>query len=331
MSSDFDVAVIGAGVVGSATALALARRGVSVALLEAEAEPAFGASGTNSGILHTGFDSPPGELETDLILRSAELRAEVLETLELPLIRCGALLQPRSDVERTAVAGLAENARGNGVEVELGEDGSLLVPGEQVTDPVAYTVALVNAAERHGATFTCGFRVREIARRDGALSLRAGERTVSCRVAVNCAGLHADEVARLLGDDSFEVYPRKGEFLVFEPPTGEALERILLPVPTKRTKGVLVLPTVDGRVTAGPTAVDQDDKCGCSGLPTRSTSSSDRASYSALDRFLNWESQARRSEQRSGVAAACCISSCICLAAAAESRSDVRIWVSTST
>ena len=83
--------------------------------------------------------------------------------------------------------------------------------------------------------------------------------TVRCRVVVNCAGLGADAVARAAGDDSFEVYPRKGEFLVFEPP-GERLDRILLPVPAKRTKGVLVFPTIDGKVIAGPTAVDQEDK-----------------------------------------------------------------------
>ena len=88
----------------------------------------------------------------------------------------------------------------------------------------------------------------------------AGGERVRCRLVVNCAGLRADEVARLAGDDSFEIYPRKGEFLVFDPPRGEPLERILLPVPTERTKGVLVFPTVDGKVVAGPTAVDQDDK-----------------------------------------------------------------------
>src|SRR5439155_5122765 len=82
---------------------------------------------------------------------------------------------------------------------------------------------------------------------------------VSARAAVNCAGLHADAVARMAGDDSFEIYPRKGEFLVFDQPASR-LERILLPVPTKRTKGVLVFPTLDGRVIAGPTAHDQEDK-----------------------------------------------------------------------
>src|SRR3954469_17260948 len=103
---DTEVAVAGAGVVGSAVALALARRGVAVALLEAEAEPGLAASGTNSGILHTGFDSPPGELETELILRAAELRDAVLEALGLPVMRCGALLRPLEDAQRETVAAL---------------------------------------------------------------------------------------------------------------------------------------------------------------------------------------------------------------------------------
>ena len=258
---DAEFAVVGAGVVGCATALALARRGASVALVEAEPEPGLAASGTNSGILHTGFDSLPGELETELILRSAQLRDPVLEILDLPISRCGALLRPLEDAQRQTVAALADNARGNGVVSVLRQDGALEVPGEAVTDPVAFTLALAAAATRHGAQVRTGFRVAAVERRDGALSLAAewGERVTS-RVVVNCAGLGADEVARLAGDDSFEVYPRKGEFLVFEPSDGEPLDRILLPVPTKRTKGVLVFPSLDGKVVAGPTAVDGEDK-----------------------------------------------------------------------
>jgi glycerol-3-phosphate dehydrogenase len=91
------------------------------------------------------------------------------------------------------------------------------------------------------------------------LSSEAGE-LLSCDLVVNCAGLEADSIARMAGDDSFSIYPRKGEFLVFDAPDGQPLEQILLPVPTKRTKGVLVFPTLDGKVVAGPTAVDIDDK-----------------------------------------------------------------------
>lgn len=248
------IAIVGAGVVGCATALALTRRGASVVLLEAESEPGLAASGTNSGILHTGFDSVPGELETELILRSAALRDPALEALGVPVLRCGGLM-------RDPPASLVTNAGRNGVTVRVHGDGALEVPGEAVTDPVRYTLALGAAAARHGAELRPGTPVVGIERDgEGLVVHDAGGERVRCQVVVNCAGLRADEVARLAGDDSFGIYPRKGEFLVFEPPDGEALDRILLPVPTKRTKGMLVFPTVDGHVIAGPTAIDQEDK-----------------------------------------------------------------------
>ena len=158
------------------------------------------------------------------------------------------------------MAELARNARRNGVSVVEQSDGTLAIPAEAVTDPVRFTLALAAAAQRHGAELRTACRVAGIERGPDSLHLHpAGGGSIHCRVAVNCAGLGAGAVARLLGDDSFEVYPRKGEFLVFEPPAGESLEEIILPVPTKRTKGVLVFPTLDGRLVAGPTAVDLDD------------------------------------------------------------------------
>src|SRR3954452_17795400 len=114
-----DVAVIRAGVVGSAIALALGRRGVAVSLLEAEPALGLAASGTNSGILHTGFDSTPGELETELILRAAALRDPVLGALGVPVLPCGAVLRPASDDQRETVRTLATKAAENGVAVEV--------------------------------------------------------------------------------------------------------------------------------------------------------------------------------------------------------------------
>ncbi len=253
---DAQVAVIGAGVVGCAAALALARRGAAVAMLEAEPEPALGASGTNSGILHMGFDSEPEELETALILASDRLRDSVMSALDIPVLRCGAIM--RADPGR--LAAVAAGAHRNRVPI-VERDGAIEIPGEAVTDPVFYTLALAGAAVRHGAALRTGFRVSALEPDGPGITVRAHDgEAIRCMLGVNCAGLHADEVARLVGDDSFEIYPRKGEFLVFEPPQDEPLERILLPVPTARTKGVLVFPTLDGKVVAGPTAVDQEDK-----------------------------------------------------------------------
>jgi glycerol-3-phosphate dehydrogenase len=168
---------------------------------------------------------------------------------------------PLDDAQREVTTELARNAKANGVEAALAEDGSLAVPGESITDPAEFTRALAAAAQRHGAELRTRFRVERVDVGDGRLDLAGADGSaISCRLAVNCAGLRADEVARMAGDDSFEIYPRKGEFLVLEPPADARLDRILLPTPTKRTKGVLVFPSIDGRVVAGPTAVDQLDK-----------------------------------------------------------------------
>jgi len=255
------VAVVGGGVVGCAVAHALARRGVECVLLEADTGLALSASGTNSGIMHTGFDSHPGELETQLIVRAAELRERLLGELGIEPLRCGARLRPAGPEQQAAVVALAENAARNGVAVTLESDGSLRVPGEAVVDPVAYVHALAAAARDGGASIRLGARVEGLRAGEGGIAVAIdGARELEFAAVVNCAGLRADEVARLAGDEPVEVYPRKGEFLVFAPADGERLTEILLPVPSALGKGVLVFPTTDGHVIAGPTAREREDK-----------------------------------------------------------------------
>jgi glycerol-3-phosphate dehydrogenase len=175
---------------------------------------------------------------------------------------CGARLAPSGEDELAAVRRLAENARVNGVDALLDMDGSLTVPGESVTDPVAFVHALAGAAQCGGTRVRLNARVSRLARTaagDLTVALEGGER-LRVRAAVNCAGLYADEVARLAGDDPVTIYPRKGEFLVFSPPEREPLQRILLPVPSALGKGVLVFPTIDRLIVAGPTAREREDK-----------------------------------------------------------------------
>lgn len=256
------VAVIGGGIVGTAVLHTLAHRGIAAVLLEAEADLAYQASGTNSGVLHTGFDSAPGQLETALILRAATIRSAILDALAIPVFRCGAELVPHTASDHDTIRDLAANAATNGVETVIREsDGALLVPGESVTDPVAFTLALASSATVAGARIHLDARVIGIDQGADDLTVRLADGgTVTADAVINCAGLHADDIARMVGDSSFEIYPRKGEFFVFELPGGLVLDHIVLPVPTKRTKGVLVFPTLDGRVVAGPTAVDLIDK-----------------------------------------------------------------------
>ena len=261
-SGDAAVAVIGGGVVGCAVAHALARRGVKAVLLEREPGLGLGASGANSGILHTGFDSTPGELETQLILRAAELRDELLEELGVHTWRCGARLTPVGEQELAAVQALAANARENRVEAQLQDSGALVVPGEAITDPVAYVHALAAAAQLGGAQIRLGAKVEWLTHSPaGTISVGLqGGGQVQVAAVINCAGLYADEIAGLAGEEPLQVYPRKGEFLVYRLPPRIALEEILLPVPAAMGKGVLVFPAGDGHVIAGPTAREREDK-----------------------------------------------------------------------
>ena len=256
------VAVIGGGVVGAAIFHTLTHRGIDVLLLEADSDLAYAASGTNSGILHTGFDSTPGQLETELILRSAKIRPAILKVLGVPVKHTGAELVPHRDEDHATIRALAENAAANGVEVYIREsDGALLVPGESVTDPVAFTLALAQSGEAAGGRIELNAKVVGIEPGEDQLTLHLADgRSVKTSVAINAAGLHADDIARLVGDGTFEIYPRKGEFFVYELPKGQTLDHIVLPVPTKRTKGIIVFPTLDGHVVAGPTAIDLLDK-----------------------------------------------------------------------
>ena len=257
-----DVVVIGAGLVGAAVAYELRRAGQRVRVCEAEGEAGAGASRSNSGVLHTGFDSTPGHFETRMIRRQAERWPGIFDALRIPYRVPGALVLARRE-EAPALEELAQGAAVNGVAVELlgrealrraepgvAAEAALRVPGEAITDPlevVARLLADVDLRLRCPVT-------RVEAHPDGVQVVTA-QGTWQARFAVNCAGLFADE---LTGE--FRITPRRGEFLVFERGSAALVRQLLLPLPQAQTKGVLVFPTLHGHLCAGPTAEDQSDK-----------------------------------------------------------------------
>lgn len=262
--TDVDVVVVGAGLVGAAVAFDLRRAGCRVVVLEREGDLAAGASRSNSGVLHTGFDSTPGTFETQMIRDQAGRWRGVFDALNIPYRVPGALLLAHDEGEVAALGAIAENAAVNGVPVErLDEEAtreaephsralaSLHIPGEAITDPYEVVTRLLHGAEVRPSWTVDGIE----ADGDGVL-VHGPQGELRSRFAVNCAGLFADEV----GADGFTVAPRRGEFVVFGPHTGSLVRHILLPVPDAYTKGVLVFPTLYGHVCVGPTAVDQVDK-----------------------------------------------------------------------
>jgi glycerol-3-phosphate dehydrogenase len=272
----YDVAVIGAGIVGSAIARELAGSRLSVALVEAKADVGDGTSKANTAILHTGFDAKPGTLESRLVARGYELLGAYAEQTGIPVERTGALLVAWTNEELEALPALKDKAEANGYraceivgaehvyatvpDLGTGALGGLSVPGESIICTWTTNLALATDAKRRGADVLTRHKVERVTRSDNGTVLHTTAGDVEARWVVNAAGLGADVIDRLWGHDRFTVTPRRGELLVFDKLARPRVPLIVLPVPSSKGKGVLVSPTIYGNVMLGPTAEDLTDR-----------------------------------------------------------------------
>ncbi len=270
-----DVAVIGAGVVGTAIARALALQDVSCVLIDAANDVGTGTSKANTAILHTGFDAVPGSLESRLLRRGYALLGDYSRRAGIPVERTGALLVAWTPEQVAELPAIEDKARRNGVtgtcrigagevyrrEPALGPGalGALVIPGESIICPWTTPLAYATQALAAGARLRLRSRVTGIRAGAGEHQVVTGSGVVRCRWVVNAAGLYSDAIDAMMGGDRFTICPRRGELIVFDKLARPLLSSILLPVPTARTKGVLVAPTVYGNVLLGPTAEDVPD------------------------------------------------------------------------
>ena len=271
-----DVAIIGAGVVGTAIARALARYDLSIVVVDAATDVGTGTTKANTAILHTGFDAVPGSLESRLLRRGGALLRDYAARAGIPVERTGALLVAWTDEQRRALPEIEEKARQNGYtairpvsaaglyqrEPHLGPGAlaGLEIPDESVICPWTTPLAYATEAVRAGAQLRLGRLVTGVRSGPGGHALATTGGTVRCRWLVNAAGLGGDVIDAMLGGGGFTIRPRRGELIVFDKLARPLVGSILLPVPTAATKGVLVAPTVYGNVLLGPTAEDIGDR-----------------------------------------------------------------------
>ncbi len=276
----YDVAVIGAGVVGAAIARELLGYDLTLAVVEARDDVGDGTSKANTAILHTGFDATPGTLESRLVRRGAELLRRYAQDVGIPVERTGALLVAWTDEELASLPGLRDKAVRNGYDacrladaeevyrqvpaLGAGARGGLTVPDESITCTWTATLALATDAVRRGADLLLNRRVTSLdigGNNSGAVTVvRTGRGDVLARWVINAAGLGCDLIDAMAGYDRFTVTPRRGELLVFDKLARPLVDKIVLPVPSKVGKGVLVSPTIYGNVMLGPTAEDLTDR-----------------------------------------------------------------------
>ena len=280
-TQEFDVAIIGAGVVGCAMARRFTLDGARVVVLEKAADVLDGASKANSAILHTGFDAPPGSVEQKCIADGHREYLEIREGLGLPLLKTGALVLAWDGDQLAALAGLVAKAHENGVDdVEMLTRAEILkrephlastvmggfwVPREYLIDPWASAHAYLLQAIANGAVLHRKSEVTE-GRYDGDLwHLTTTNGAIRTRLVINCAGLYGDIIdQRLLGQSHFTIKPRKGQFVVYDKPASALTNAVILPVPSKTTKGVVIFRTIFGNLAVGPTAEEQTSRTNAS-------------------------------------------------------------------
>ena len=272
----YDVTVIGAGVVGGMIARRLAAYDLKLCIVEKENDVARGATAANSAIVHAGFDAKVGSLKARMNVRGSLMMEKICEELGLSYQKNGSLVvafeDEREEVEEIYRRGLENGVEGLRIlekdelfemEPALNPDLScaLYAPTGAIVCPYGLTIAAVGNAMDNGADLVLNFEVASIVRgEDGFLLTAADGRTVKTRYLVNSAGLYSDEIARMLGDDSFTVHPRRGEYMLLDKESGGTVGCTIFHTPTKMGKGILVSPTVHGNLIVGPTATDMEDK-----------------------------------------------------------------------
>ena len=269
-----DVLVVGAGVTGLASALAVALQSRSVCLIDRHPRPGLDTSTHNSGVIHAGLYYPAGTLKARLSVEGRRLLYQFCARHAVPHARCGKLVVAVESEEAAKLAALYEQGVGNGVEgLELVDSSfvrsrephvhaiaALHSSASGIVDAEQLVRALLRAGEHAGVTFLPGTRLMGADRAPGGLLVRTDREVIFARQVVNAAGLYADDVSRLLGGENFRIYPCRGEYAELAPSSRRLVSALVYPLPHGHGLGVHLIRTTSGAVWVGPTAEYQDGR-----------------------------------------------------------------------
>ncbi|MCB6609943.1 NAD(P)/FAD-dependent oxidoreductase [[Clostridium] symbiosum] len=272
-----DVVIIGAGAVGCAIARELSRYKLDVTVVDKNEDIGGDASKSNSAIIHTGYDASPGTLESQLVVAANPMYDKLAEELDVPFKRIGAILPAITQEQFEKLPEIKHKAflnRVYDVEYKTGEEllkmepnlnpevkGGLYIPRESIIDPFILVQALAENANENGVNFLLNTKVTDIRTENGAVKevVTTGG-TITADYVINAAALYCDEIAAMVGKADYKVVARRGQFYILDKNTDCQVKQIVLPIPTKVTKGKLMCPTIHGNMLVGPTAEDLDNK-----------------------------------------------------------------------
>lgn len=274
---DYDVLVIGAGVIGCAVARELSRYRGRIGVLEKGFDVAEGASKANSGIVHAGFDAKPGTLKAKLNVEGAKLYPRLCQELGVPYTQPGALVLGFTDGDRRTLEKLLRQGLENGVEglcilqreevlaMEPNTNPQVLcalyAPSSGLTSPYELTFALADHGAVNGVEYLLGQQVTGVEKNSqGLWQVTTDCNCYTCKVLVNCAGSSSAYIHNRMGGPKLSISPRRGQYYLLDRMEKPIFQRTMFQCPTKLGKGVLVSPTVHGNLLLGPSAEDVPDE-----------------------------------------------------------------------
>lgn len=272
----YDVAIIGAGVIGTFIARELSRYDLNIILIEKDMDIANGTTKANSAIIHAGYDAKPGTLKAKLNALGNPMFDTVCEELDVPFKRIGSLVIATSEEEMESIMELYRRGIENGIpdmeilnsnetrekEPNLNEKviGALYAPTAGIICPWELAVALAENAADNGTEIRLNRKVTDIQKVKKGYCLYMEQETIEAKYVINCGGLYAGEINEMVSARSFKIYPRRGQYNVLDKSVGNIVKHVIFQAPTKLGKGILVTPTVHGNLLVGPDAEEIDDK-----------------------------------------------------------------------
>jgi len=277
MAKNYDVIIIGAGVVGSVLARFLSRYKLDILLIEKQSDIGMGASGANTAIIHAGYDPPVGSLKAELNVAANPMWDQLAGDLNFPFERRGDFVVAVGEEEASKLSALWDQGVKNGVpgmrmlsgaEVRQREpiinpqvSGALWASTGGICDPWAVVIAAAENAVMNGVTLMLETAFEDFVMEGSRIvGVKTNRGTFGCRWAINSAGLFSDVVMHKAGvRPEFKITARRGEYFVFDK-ADIRINNVLFPVPTAVSKGILVTTTMHGNTVIGPNAHELDDK-----------------------------------------------------------------------
>ena len=276
MNKTYDVAIVGAGVIGCAIARELSKYQLEVLILEKDNDVSNGASKANSGIVHGGYDAKHGSMKGYFSRKGNRMYQQLNEELNFGYLECGSMVLAFEEEDLITLNKLIENGEKNGVDdlVILNHDEvlqkepyvnpevkyALYCKTAGVTSPYELTIALAENAIHNGVILKLKSEVTGLEKTEEGFQIKTKSGDYRAKYIVNAAGLYSDTIPRMLGMNEFRINPRKGEYILLNKNQGHFANGVIFQTPTAKGKGILVTRTYHGNLMLGPNAQEVQEK-----------------------------------------------------------------------